>query len=133
MRPLVFASLALVFWSMSLQAQDQIIIASPEQSQPKFDATVHISAHIVALGVGFGWGRGVVHYEGVDQAFCVRGWSIGDFGVARLNADGVVFKLSDLNDFAGRYLADNRRYDGACRLPRPIGVEGPCDGERHAE
>lgn len=71
----------------------------------KFDATVRMTGGLVAVGLGYGWGHGTISYQGTEQAFCVRGLSVGDFALANLKADGLVFNLNSLGDFSGRYFA----------------------------
>jgi hypothetical protein len=71
----------------------------------KFDATVKMTGGLVAVGLGYGWGHGTVSYQGTEQAFCVRGLSVGDFALANLKAQGLVFHLNSLSDFSGRYFA----------------------------
>jgi hypothetical protein len=68
-------------------------------------ATISISGRIVAAGVGYKWGRGVITFHGEPHRFCVRGLSIGDVGVAVLSTHGSVFHLKSLDQFPGRYFA----------------------------
>jgi len=67
------------------------------------DATIKVSGGSVGAGIGYKWGRGTLSYQGQQFEFCVRGMSIGDVGGAALKADGVVFHMSSLEDFAGTY------------------------------
>ncbi len=73
--------------------------------QPSFDATVEMSGATVAAGIGYAWGHGKLRYDGEERAFCVHGLSVGEVGVAGLHAEGLVFNLNHLHDFAGNYLA----------------------------
>jgi len=59
---------------------------------------------MVAAGVGYKWGRGVLTFHGQMHGFCVRGLSIGDVGAAVLSTRGSVFNMSSLGQFPGRYL-----------------------------
>lgn len=86
-------------------AEEPVTILSPTQAQARADATVRMTGGSVAVGVGYSWGRGVVHYGDSDQSFCIRGLSVGEVGAARLRADGFVFNLHSLEDFSGKYFA----------------------------
>ncbi len=97
--------LGLLTASGSLPADEPVTILSSKEAQSRADATVRMTGGSVAVGVGYSWGRGVVSYGGTDQAFCIRGLSVGDVGAAHLHADGYVFNLHSLDDFAGKYFA----------------------------
>jgi hypothetical protein len=89
----------------SLPAEEPVTILSPAQAQARADATVRMTGGSVGVGVGYSWGRGVVHYGDSDLVFCIRGLSVGDVGAAHLRADGFVFNLHSLEDFSGKYFA----------------------------
>jgi hypothetical protein len=97
--------LALLAAPAILIAQDQVTVHSPGQSLPRIDATVQMTGKLVAVGIGYAWGRGVIDYQGADQPFCIHGLSVGDVGFVRLQSDGVVLHLNSLDDFAGKYFA----------------------------
>jgi hypothetical protein len=78
---------------------------TPDTAQISFDATVQMSGTTVAAGIGYGWGHGKLTYHGDEHAFCVHGLEVGDLGVAHLHAEGLVFHLNHLQDFAGKYYA----------------------------
>jgi hypothetical protein len=69
------------------------------------DATLTLSGGLVGAGIGFSWGRGTLSYQGQEVAFCVRGFALGEIGAANIKAEGKVFNLKSLDDFAGDYLA----------------------------
>lgn len=69
------------------------------------DATVDFSGGSVAAGVGYTWGSGVLHYQGKDYRFKLKGLSVPAVGVERIQASGVVFNLAGLSDFSGNYTA----------------------------
>ncbi len=68
------------------------------------DATITISGHIVALGIGFEWARGTLFYRGRSIPFWVRGISVMDIGAAKILGTGEVFDLKSVADFEGRYV-----------------------------
>jgi hypothetical protein len=78
---------------------------TPQTARISFDATVQMSGTTVAAGIGYGWGRGTITYHGEEHPFCVRGVAVGDVGVARVHAEGLVFNLTHLHDFPGKYYA----------------------------
>ncbi len=68
------------------------------------DATITISGHIIALGVGYEWARGTLVYQGRSIPFWVRGISLIDIGAAKIVGSGEVFDLKSIADFEGRYV-----------------------------
>jgi hypothetical protein len=71
----------------------------------KPDATVSLSGKSVAVGVGFSWGKGTLHYKGKNHPFSVDGLSVGDVGASSVTATGNVYHLKKLGDFEGNYAA----------------------------
>jgi hypothetical protein len=69
------------------------------------DATVKLSGGVLAVGVGYSWGHGTLSYQGQQIKFCIRGLSVGDVGIASLDAQGNVYNLKAVEDFAGKYFA----------------------------
>ena len=68
-------------------------------------ATVKISGHSVAAGVGFSWGKGTLTYQGKQYPFSIDGLSVIDVGVSSIDATGTVYNLKHLEDFNGQYVA----------------------------
>jgi hypothetical protein len=73
-----------------------------ESSVP--DATITTSGGVFALGIGYQWAHGTLHYHGQAFPFRVRGMSVLDLGVASVTGTGEVFNLHALKDFSGNYL-----------------------------
>jgi len=69
------------------------------------DATITFSGGSVATGIGYTWGKGVLHFKGKDYPFTVDGLSIVDVGAAHIEGTGEVFNLQTLDNFAGNYVA----------------------------
>lgn len=69
------------------------------------DATIDFSGGSVAAGVGFTWGHGILHYQGKDFRFSLKGLSVAAVGAERIQASGEVFNLGKLADFNGNYTA----------------------------
>jgi len=81
------------------------LISSVVHAKEKPDATIRLSAGSVAVGVGFSWGSGTLHYKGKNYPFSIDGVSIGDVGVTKAEATGSVYHLKHLEDFNGNYTA----------------------------
>jgi hypothetical protein len=99
---LVFALLA-ASTSALCAADDPSTPASP--ASPTLDATVKITGGVLAVGVGYNWGHGMLSYQGQQLKFCIHGLTVGDVGAASLDAQGNVYNLKSLDDFAGKYFA----------------------------
>ena len=69
------------------------------------DATIDYSGGSAALGIGYSWGQGVLHYKGMNYPFKVNGLSIADVGASSVQASGSVYHLSKIEDFPGNYTA----------------------------
>ena len=69
------------------------------------DATLKLSEGSVAAGIGFSWGGGTLTYKGKDYPVDVKGLSVGDVGVTKIEASGKVFNLKSIDDFNGNYTA----------------------------
>ena len=67
------------------------------------DATFSLSGGAVAVGVGYEWGRGTLHYNGTDYPFTIKGLTLLDVGGEKIDATGEVYNLSKAEDFAGNY------------------------------
>jgi hypothetical protein len=67
------------------------------------DATVSISGGHVGLGLGYSWGKGVLHYRGKDYPFHLVGLAAGDVGASNFTAEGAVYNLARVEDFAGKF------------------------------
>ena len=71
------------------------------------DTTGKVTIQMMAAGVGLGatWGDGVLEYRGEKYPFTVRGFDVGDVGVAKVIANGMVFNLKNVEDFSGMFAA----------------------------
>ena len=71
----------------------------------KPDATLRFTTDSIAIGVGYSWGSGVLHYKGKDYPFNVAGVSVLDIGASKASVVGKVYNLKKLEDFNGSYTA----------------------------
>ena len=69
------------------------------------DATIELSGGTVAVGVGYSWGKGTLHYQGQAIPVKVKGLSVASVGAESIRASGDVYHLANLQDFAGNYTA----------------------------
>jgi len=79
-------------------------LAGVSSAQDK-KATLTLSDGSVAAGVGFSWGKGTLAYAGKTYPVKVEGLSVGEVGVTRATAKGMVSNLTKLDDFSGNYVA----------------------------
>jgi hypothetical protein len=77
--------------------------ARAEDKKP--DATLKLSGGSVAAGLGVSWGGGTLSYQGKDVPIDVKGLSVGDAGITKIEASGKVYNLKKLDDFDGNYTA----------------------------
>src|SRR5579871_2054924 len=88
--------------AMCSAASAQPATQRPPEQNP--DATLTLSGGLIGAGIGYSWGRGVLSYQGQALAFCVRGIALGEIGAGNVKADGKVFNLKSIDEFAGDYL-----------------------------
>ena len=71
------------------------------------DTTGKVTIETMSAGAGLGvtWGDGVLEYHGEKYPFTVRGFDVGDVGVAKVIANGIVFNLKSVEDFSGMFAA----------------------------
>jgi len=69
------------------------------------DAAMDFSGHLVAVGVGVSWGHGVLHYQGKDYPYTLKGFSVPNVGVTDVKGIGEVYNLTNLQSFSGNYNA----------------------------
>ena len=79
--------------------------SAPVADDAKPDATVTLKGGSVAVGVGYTWGHGELTYQDSSHPFSVSGVSVVDVGATDFTATGNVYKLTQLSDFAGNYVA----------------------------
>lgn len=65
--------------------------------------TLEVQAEQIRLIIGGARGTGVLHLNGKDYKFKMRGNSLGGAGVTKVDAVGTVYNLTDIKDFPGTY------------------------------
>ena len=66
---------------------------------------VTISTTSIAAGIGVTWGDGKLTFKGKDYPFSVDGLTLVDWGIAKAQANGDVYNLTDPAKLAGTYVA----------------------------
>src|SRR5262245_6609771 len=89
---MAIASLWLVFRVISAEAQPP-------------DATLTWTVVSLADGVGYGWGKGVLTFQGQAYPFRVGELAVGEMGVSKAEATGHVYHLTKIENFSGEYVA----------------------------
>ena len=80
------------------------VYAVTVQPPADVDAEVLIQSKSVAFVVGYDWGEGTLNMrDGSRHKLKVKGLSVIDVGITKIEASGYVYNLEDLNDFAGTY------------------------------
>jgi hypothetical protein len=86
-----------------------IIIGVPtvaaQEQKAKPDGTVDFTGASAAVGVGYTWGSGTLHYQGKDYPFSASGLTLADVGGGANVVTGEVYKLAKVEDFPGTYSA----------------------------
>ena len=66
---------------------------------------VTISSTSIAAGIGVTWGDGKLTFKGKEYPFSVDGLTLVDWGIAKAQANGDVYNLTDPAKLAGTYVA----------------------------
>jgi hypothetical protein len=67
------------------------------------DGTVDMNEVQVAYIGNAGGGNGTLYYRGSSYPFTVGGLGVGGIGASTIDAEGEVYKLRDVSQFAGSY------------------------------
>jgi hypothetical protein len=68
-------------------------------------ATLRLSGTTIAVGIGTGWGTGVLTYEDETHKFRMSNVVLGALGLSRIEARGEIECLKSVADFNGTYVA----------------------------
>ena len=92
--------LALFFLVMTVATA---AVAAEKAATPSGKVTIQSTA--IAAGVGVTWGDGKLTFKGKDYPFSVDGLTLVDWGIAKAQANGDVYNLTDPAKLAGTYVA----------------------------
>lgn len=81
-----------------------LLAASPALAQVP-NAAIELRGRSVAVGVGYTWGSGRLHYQGRVYPLKISGISVIDVGVSKFSAHGDVYNLQNVRDIDGVYHA----------------------------
>lgn len=82
------------------------LAAAAPRAQPS--ATAQLSGDSVALGVGYGWGRGVLSFQGRNTPFTLTGVTLIEAGADRVEGEAEIYNLKRVEDFPGLYAVAGR-------------------------
>jgi membrane-bound inhibitor of C-type lysozyme len=80
-----------------------VVVAAPACAADNTTGKVTIDTWSAGAGLGVTWGDGVLEYRGEKYPFTVTGFNIGEVGVAKVSAKGMVFNLKSVEDFSGMF------------------------------
>lgn len=66
-------------------------------------ATATFSGDMIAVGVGYTWGKGVLTYQGKTYPFKAKGVTALGAGAAKITGSAEIYHLKALTDFNGVY------------------------------
>jgi len=81
-----------------------VLFATPAFADSVPSGTVSITQTQIAFIGSGNLGGGVLNYGGKSYPFTIGGLGIGGFGISKIEAQGKVYDLKKLNDFAGAYV-----------------------------
>jgi len=79
------------------------VVTAITWAQGDTSGRVSIEAETIAVGIGATRGTGTLTYQGKEYAFTVKGVSLLDIGVSKVQAKGEVADLKKVEDFEGTY------------------------------
>jgi len=80
-----------------------LAVVPARAAEDETSGRVTIETMSAGAGLGVTWGDGVLEYRGQKYPFTVTGFNIGDVGVAKTTAKGLVFNLQNVEDFSGMF------------------------------
>jgi len=101
----VIAALACSIIAAPMAAVIGVPTVAAQEQQAKPDGTVDFTGASAAIGVGYSWGSGTLHYKGRDYPFSASGLTLADVGGGANVVAGEVYKLAKVEDFPGTYSA----------------------------
>ena len=82
-----------------------LMLGAAAHAKEKPDGTLKLETGSVAIGVGYSWGSGTLHYKGKNYPFTIDGVSVGAIGASKAEAVGNVYHLTKVEDLDGTYTA----------------------------
>ncbi len=69
------------------------------------DARLRFSSTSYGFVFGYGQGEGMLEFQGEQYPFTISGFKLATVGITQVSALGQIYKLREVADFAGRYVA----------------------------
>jgi hypothetical protein len=101
----VIAALACSIMTIPLISAIGVLPVAAQEQKATPDATVDFTGASAAVGVGYTWGSGTLHYKNKDYPFSASGMTLADIGGGSNVVTAEVYKLNKVEDFAGTYSA----------------------------
>ena len=80
-----------------------IATASSAKKEKTPDAYLDVNAQQVLIGIGYGWGKGVVKFQGQRHAIKLGGFQLVGVGYTSSDITGNVYNLTNIADIEGTY------------------------------
>ena len=93
------------------------VSAQPQSPYPIGEITMESTQ--IAAGLGITWGHGTLKYGGKVYQFKAKGLDAGAVGISKVRAEGGVYNMTDVSQFAGHYVAATA---GAAVIKGPKGL-----------
>jgi len=82
-----------------------VFAQSQENVGLPWDALIEFSGGSVAAGIGFSWGSGTLTQAGNQYPLKIEGLTLASVGITKASAYGKVYRLKNLTDINGTYVA----------------------------
>jgi hypothetical protein len=90
---------------IQIQEQEAVVAPAEQPVTAPPPSWLELKSTAVAAGLGARFGDGVLLVAGQEYPVKVRGISLGDFGISKIEAEGNVENLEDIRDVEGTYVA----------------------------
>lgn len=97
------AILILALGSTQVRAAESSASIGNKAPTSNKDLTFKFTLRQAALGIGYSWGQGELHYDGQIYHFRIEGGGIVALGYSSVSGQGRVFDIKKLTDFDGTY------------------------------
>src|SRR5919107_2323978 len=97
----VIAALACSIMTIPVISAIGVLPVAAQEQKAKPDATVDFTGASAAVGVGYTWGSGTLHYKNRDYPFTASGLTLADIGGGQNVVTAEVYKIPKGEHFAG--------------------------------
>ena len=91
--------------AVSVEEEEEAPSKAEQRKAQRFVPTgsVTIESTQLSLGVGVSWGKGILTFRNENHPFKTGGWNLVGIGGSSSKAQGTVFNLEEIEDFAGTW------------------------------